>query len=104
DLAGIRLPAVAAPTATYTGWALRAASFAGDDLCDASGQQIAFAHTRAERLAAGDPRRALAERYRTHDRYVKRFARAATRLRHQRLLVDEDVQALTAGAAAAPVP
>jgi hypothetical protein len=104
DLAGIRLPAVAVPTATYTGWALRAAAFAGDDLCDASGQQIPFAPTRAERLAASDPRRSLAERYPTHDRYVTRFTRAAKRLRHQRLLVDEDVQTLTAAAAAAAVP
>src|SRR5262245_6516929 len=104
DLAGIRLPAVAVPTATYTGWALRAAAFAGDDLCDASGQQIPLAHTKVERLAAGDPRRALAERYPTHDRYVTRVTHAAKRLRHQRLLVDEDVQALTAAAAAAPVP
>jgi hypothetical protein len=104
DVAGIRLPSVVAPTATYTGWALRAAAFAGDDLCDASGQQIAFARTKAERLAAGDPRRALAERYRTHDRYVKRVTRAAKRLRHQRLLVDEDVEALSAAADAASVP
>jgi hypothetical protein len=104
DLAGIRLPAVAAPIATYTGWALRAPAFAGDDLCDASGQQIPFARTKAERLAAGDPRRSLAERYRTHDRYVARVTHAAKRLRHQGLLVDEDVQALTAAAAASPVP
>ena len=66
DVAGIRLPAVAVPTATYTGWALRAAAFAGDDLCDASGQQIAFLRAKADRLAAGDPRRSLAERYPTH--------------------------------------
>jgi len=104
DVAGIRLPSVAVPVATYTGWALRAPAFAGDDLCDASGQQIPFAPTKVERLAALDPRRALAERYPTHDRYVKRVARSAKRLRHQRLLVDEDVEALTAAADAAPVP
>jgi hypothetical protein len=104
DVAGIRLPAVAVPTATYTGWALRAAAFAGDDLCDASGQQIAFLRAKADRLAAGDPRRSLAERYPTHERYVKRFARAAKRLQHQRLLLPEDARALTTAANAAPVP
>jgi hypothetical protein len=104
DLAGIRLPAVAVPTATYTGWALRAAAFAGDDLCDASGQQLPFARTKADRLAALDPRRSLAERYRTHARYVSLFARAAKRLQHQRLLLAEDAQTLTAAAAAAEVP
>ena len=55
DIAGIRLPSVVVPTATYTGWALRAAAFAGDDLCDASGQQIAFLRTKAERLTAPIP-------------------------------------------------
>jgi Alpha/beta hydrolase domain len=98
------LPSVAVPTATYTGWALRAAAFAGDDLCDASGQQIAFLRTKAERLASHDPRRSLAERYPTHARYVKRFARAAKRLQHQRLLLPEDAPALTTAADAAPVP
>jgi hypothetical protein len=104
DVAGIRLPAVAVPTATYTGWALRAAMFAGDDLCDAAGQQIPFARTRTERLAAGDPRRSLAERYRTHARYVKRFARAAKRLVHERLLLPEDAMALTVAADGTAVP
>jgi hypothetical protein len=104
DVAGIRLPSVAVPTATYTGWALWAAAFAGDDLCDASRQQIAFLRTKAERLASHDPRRSLAERYPTHARYVKRFARAAKRLQHQRLLLPEDARSLTTAADAAPVP
>ncbi len=104
DVAGIRLPAVAVPTATYTGWALRAAAFAGNDLCDASGQQIPFRRTKAERLAAGDPRRSLEERYGTHARYVKKFARAAKRLRRQRLLLPEDAVTLTTAADAAAVP
>jgi hypothetical protein len=37
DIAGIRLPDIAAPLATYSGWNLRAAAFARDDLCDAFG-------------------------------------------------------------------
>ena len=61
DLAGIRLPTVAAPRATFTGWALRAPAFGGPYLCDAAGQQIDFAATRAERLANGDPRPSLEE-------------------------------------------
>ena len=104
DLAGIRLPGVAAPIATYTGWALRAPEFGGDDLCDASGQEIPFLRTKSERLAASDPRRSLAERYPNHARYVKRFTRAARHLQHQRLLLGEDVRALTQTAEAAPVP
>ncbi|HKA28483.1 MAG TPA: alpha/beta hydrolase domain-containing protein [Candidatus Binatia bacterium] len=46
----------------------------------------------------------MAERYPTHVRYVKRVARAARRLQHQRLLLPEDARALTVAADAAPVP
>jgi hypothetical protein len=67
DIAGVRLPEVTVPVATYTGWALRAD---GLDNCDAVGQRIAFARTKAERLAAGDPRPSLEERYVDHGAYV----------------------------------
>jgi hypothetical protein len=70
DIAGIRLPEVAAPLATYTGWNLRAFPAGGDDGCDHFGQQVDFAHTKAERLASADPRPSLEERYPTHADYV----------------------------------
>jgi hypothetical protein len=92
DVAGIRLPEVEVPLATYTGWGLRAAAFAGDDLCDAAGQKIDFAQTKPDRLALGDPRRSIEERYRTHEAYAKEVARAAKHLHRQRLLLEEDVQ------------
>jgi hypothetical protein len=92
DVAGVRLPDVAVPLATYSGWNLRAASFAGGDLCDQSGQKIDFAQTRAERLAAGDPRLSIEERYRNHGAYVSAVARAANGLHRQRFLLDEDVE------------
>jgi Alpha/beta hydrolase domain len=92
DMAGIRLPEVEVPLATYTGWSLRASAFAGDDLCDAAGQKIDFAQTKADRLAPGDPRLSIDERYPTHKKYVKDVTRAAERLFRQRLLLAEDVQ------------
>ena len=95
DVAGIRLPPVTVPLATYTGWAVRAAEFAGDDLCDAAGQQIAFARTRAERLATGDPRRSIEERYDSDQQYVSAVAEAARELQRQRLLLGEDVERFT---------
>src|SRR5260221_11500074 len=52
DIAGIRLPDIAVPVATYTGWALRAGAPAGDG-CDSSGQQSAFARTKADRFIVG---------------------------------------------------
>src|ERR1700687_4593409 len=62
DIAGIRLPDVTVPLATYTGWALRAGAQAGDG-CEGAGQMIPFAKTKAEREASGDPRPSIEERY-----------------------------------------
>ncbi|HEY4403079.1 MAG TPA: alpha/beta hydrolase domain-containing protein [Xanthobacteraceae bacterium] len=101
DVAGIRMPEVAVPVATYTGWALRAD---GLDGCDAAGQQIALPKTKAERMASGDPRPSLEERYADHATYVSQVTRAAQELKAQRLMLDEDVAATIAAAQAASVP
>ena len=103
DIAGIRLPEIAVPLATYTGWGLRAAAFAGDDLCDMAGQKIDFFQAKADRLAAGDPRPSIEERYPTHKAYVGAVSRAAIRLYRHRLLLDEDVSRYLAEAAASNV-
>ncbi len=92
EVAGIRLPPVKAPIATTTGWALRRAEFGGPDGCESSGQWIPFKTTKAERLAVGDPRRSLEERYKDHDGYVKEVTKAAEKLEQRRLLLPEDVQ------------
>ena len=92
DVAGIRLPDVAVPLATYTGWNLRAVPPGANDGCDASGQKIDLSETQADRLASGDPRLSIEERYPTHDGYVNAVTRAATDLEQQRLLIDQDVQ------------
>ena len=94
DIAGIRLPPVSAPIATTTGWALRAPAFGGGpwDGCEASGQWIAFKRTQAERMAAGDPRRSLEERYGNHQGYVDAVAAAARALEARRFLLPADVQ------------
>jgi hypothetical protein len=98
DVAGIRLPEVAVPVATYTGWGLRAFPAGANDGCDAAGQQINFAATKTDRVLSGDPRLSIQERYPTHDGYVGLVTLAASRLRQQRLLLDEDVQAYIAAA------
>ena len=64
ELAGVRLPPVEAPVATTTGWALRREGFSENEGCESDGQHIPFKKTKAERLAAGDPRLSLQERYR----------------------------------------
>lgn len=92
EVAGIRLPPVEAPVATTTGWALRRAGFGEHDGCESDGQHIPFSSTRAERLAAGDPRRSLEERYTDHDGYVRAVAKAAEQLQRRRFLLPADVR------------
>ena len=91
DVAGIRLPEIAVPVATYSGWNVRAVDFAGPDLCNATGQRIPFAETRRQRRATDDPRPSIEERYRTHAGYVARVTLAAGQLGAERLLLPEDV-------------
>jgi hypothetical protein len=96
DIAGIRLPDIAVPLGTHTGWNLRRAGFAEGELCrnTESGSFIPFKTTRAERLATGDPRRSLEERYRTHANYVGEVERAARGLVRQGFLLTEDAERL----------
>ena len=92
EVAGIRLPPVEAPVATTTGWALRRAGFGENEGCEGNGQHIAFAKTASERMASGDPRLSLEERYGNHDGYVEAVAKAAEKLGRQRFLLPADVQ------------
>ena len=61
DIAGIRLPELTVPLATYTGWALRSGVWANDG-CESSGQYIPFQSTKAQRIAAGDRSRSVTRR------------------------------------------
>ena len=72
DIAGVRLPEVQVPLATYTGWAIRVAP-QNDDGCEGSGQYIPFPRTKAERLAKGDPRLSIEERYRNIETYSSKL-------------------------------
>ena len=91
DVAGVRLPDVTVPLATYTGWALRARAQAGDG-CEGSGQYIPFAKTKAERMASGDPRPSIEERYPSFAQYRVRFEKAVDDLVARRLMLREDVE------------
>jgi Alpha/beta hydrolase domain len=102
DVAGIRLPEIAVPLATYTGWALRAGPAANDG-CDASGQQIPFAKTKADRDASGDPRLSIEERYKTHEGYVRHVERAVRMLVRERLLLEDDAERYIQAAEASDV-
>jgi hypothetical protein len=103
DRAGIRLPEIEVPVATHTGWARRAPENGGDDLCDQFGQRIPFAKTRAERLATGDPRPSLEERYTSHEDYVTQVAKAAAVLVEERVMLPEDAERAVRAAEASDV-
>ena len=103
DLAGIRLPAVQAPVATYTGWNLWEEGLAEDELCGLFGSYIPFAKTKAERQSSGDPRLSLAERYTDHAGYVRKVSRAARALVEDRLLLPEDAERIIEEAKKNPI-
>jgi len=92
ELAGVRMPPVEAPIATTTGWALRRAGFSENEGREENGQHIAFRRTKADRLAIGDPRLSLEERYKDHAGYVKAVQKAAEKLEKQGFLLPVDVQ------------
>ncbi len=87
---GIRLPDIAVPLATYTGWNLYKAPFPDGELCDRDGSYAPFARTRAERERSGDPRLSIEERYADANVYLRRVTVVVTDLVGQRLLLQED--------------
>jgi hypothetical protein len=90
DAGGIRPMEIAAPTATLTGWAVRAQGRREGDLCALSGSVIPFAKTKAARNASGDPRLSLEERYGTQSGFVKAVEEASRKLVRERFLLQED--------------
>lgn len=103
EVAGIRLPPVAVPIATTTGWALRREGFGENDGCEGAGQFIPFKTTKSERLAIGDPRLSLEERYHTHEGYVKAVSLSVGKLVKERLFLDEDARKYNEAAEAGDV-
>jgi hypothetical protein len=93
ERAGIRLPDVAVPLATYTGWNFRHPSTgAPGDLVSLLGASIPFPITTAARAAAKDPRRSIEERYPTRDDYIDKVRAAADALVRKGYLLVDDVE------------
>lgn len=101
EISGIRVPELAAPLATYTGWNLRDAQIGAPDVgMDMVGSFLPFARTRAEREKTGDPRQSIEERYASRDEYLRKVAAAAEPLVRQRLLLERDVKPIAGRAGA----
>jgi hypothetical protein len=72
-------------------------------LCGLSGSYIPFAAHKADRIASGDPRLSLEERYATHANYVGAVTAAANDLVSQGYLLPEDAQRLIGEAQASNI-
>jgi len=91
-VAGIRMPELAAPLATYTGWNLfNARSGPADVLSSMQGSFIPLSRNSADRKRAGDPRKSIDERYKDKDQYVAAVSKAARELVQQGYLLQEDL-------------
>jgi hypothetical protein len=92
-----------APLGTYLGWNVTASGYLKGRGCGFSGGFIPFAGTREQRLASGDPRPSLEERYGTHEAYVAKVRTAARALVEQRFLLQEDADRIVREAEASAV-
>src|SRR6266568_3237162 len=77
ELGGVPTVLRDAPLATYLGWNITASGFHVGQTCNYVGGMVPFAKTKAQRLANGDPRLSLEERYGTHAGYVAAVTAAA---------------------------
>jgi hypothetical protein len=94
ETAGIRSVLLEVPLGTYTGWNPIARGFFKGQIQALGGGYIPFAKTKAERLASGDPRLSLEERYGTHEAYVAKVKDAAKRQVAERVLLQDDADRL----------
>jgi hypothetical protein len=97
-VAGVIVPEVAVPLATY-GKGIRKQGFGEGDLCHENGSAIPFAKRKAERLAIGDPRLSIAERYPGGQAdYAAKYAAAVDKLVAEGFLLADDGEKLKAAA------
>ena len=93
DVGGIALPEIAVPLGTYAGWNVTVPPLSGlRYLAGLVGAFVPFARTADARRAAGDTRRAIAERYASRQDYLAQVDRAVRALVEQRFLLADDIR------------
>jgi hypothetical protein len=103
EMGGVPVVLRDAPLGTYLGWNLTAGGFYKGKECNFAGGMIPFAKTKAERVAAEDPRPSLEERYGSHAGYVAAVQLAARKAVGEGFLLAADEKALVAAAEASDV-
>jgi hypothetical protein len=89
DLGGIRMPDVAVPLGTATGWVFRPAAFGSPhEFYLLRGAWVPFAKTQD----ANDPRPSLADRYASKASYIDQVKAAVQKLIEQRFLTTTDLE------------
>ncbi len=92
ELAGVKMPEISVPLATYTGWNLfNAESGPTALLSSMQGSYIPLPRTRADRERTKDPRMSIEERYQSRERYLALVSAAAREMVQQRYLLEDDV-------------
>ncbi|MGE3577108.1 MAG: alpha/beta hydrolase domain-containing protein [Vicinamibacterales bacterium] len=86
---GVRTIHVRVPLGTNVGWNVRPGARA-PEMCGLAGSYFPFAATKQERLASGDPRRSLEERYGDRNGFVAAVTRATRDLVRERFLLPGD--------------
>jgi hypothetical protein len=92
EAAGVRLPDIAVPLATYSGWNQYKPPYPKGELADRDGSCLPFAVDKAARVVAGDPRPSIAERYASGTDYLGKVQAVVSALLKDRLLLAEDAE------------
>ncbi len=90
EQAGVRVPDVQVPLATYTGWNVRGQGHAEGEACAASGAAIPFAIHASDKTPGTDTRAALSDLYLGRADYQAKVGAAARQLREQGYLLPYD--------------
>ena len=100
ETGGLKMPEVAVPLATYTGWNLFQADFGPSDVPSSmQGAYIPFPRTLSGRERRGDPRRSVEERYGGRAEFLGHLTEAALALVDDGYLLAEDLSPILAQAA-----
>jgi hypothetical protein len=92
EVAGLKMPELAVPLATYAGWNLfNGRDGPADEISSMQGSFIPFPATKGDREKTKDPRLSIEERYPNRDDYLGKVSAAARKLVEQGYLLDPDV-------------
>ena len=93
ETAGIRLPDLAVPVGTHTGWNPRAPETgAPEQIIPMQGFSRFFPPTKSARQASGDPRPSIEERYGSREAYLEQGREVTHQLAAEGYILEEDVE------------